>query len=47
MTAKRDGQCSECEGEIVTGSRMVFDVTNHKAYCRQCGEMMLGPEEER
>ena len=36
--------CAECNQEIEAGERMVWDVTNHKAYCRNCGQMLIGPE---
>jgi predicted SprT family Zn-dependent metalloprotease len=44
MTSKRDGQCAECEGHIEKGQRIVWDTIGYKAYCRNCGEMLLGPD---
>jgi hypothetical protein len=37
MTAKRDGKCAECEGDINQGERMVWDRDARKGYCGTCG----------
>lgn len=42
MTAKRDGECAECEGDIKAGERMAWDAKNFKAYCSDCGEDIVG-----
>lgn len=44
MTAKRDGECAECEGDIREGERMVWDTTEFKAYCKDCGEEVEGED---
>lgn len=44
MTSKRDGQCKECENDIPEGTRMVYDPDKYKAYCRTCGEEMIGSD---
>lgn len=50
MTAKRDGQCAECEGVIQAGERIVYSPEDFKAYCKQggCGEEIFGldPKDE-
>ena len=44
MTAKRDGFCAECEGDIKTGDRIVYDTAEFKAYCGVCGEDVIGED---
>lgn len=44
MTAKRDGQCHECEGDIRSGERIVYDPTDYVAYCSTCGEDVIGED---
>ena len=46
MTAKRDGECAECEDAILKGERIVWDPEEFKAYCMACGVDVAGPEEE-
>lgn len=46
MTAKYKGRCAECEGEIDAGDRIVWDTLERRAYCRECGTMMLPQESE-
>jgi hypothetical protein len=41
MTATQDGECAECEIEILEGDKMIWDPKEHKAYCESCGEDML------
>lgn len=41
MKAKRDGQCAECETELFEGEDIVWDPTNFKAYCAECGDEYL------
>ena len=38
MTAKRDGECAECEGNLHTGDMIVWDPREFKAYCHTCGQ---------
>ena len=47
MAAKRDGDCAECEGDIVTGDRMVYDADKRKAYCKECGVELIGDDPEQ
>ncbi len=47
MDAKRDGLCAECEGDIRQGDRMVWDAEEFKAYCKVCGEDVIGEDLRR
>lgn len=42
MTAKRDGCCGECEGDIREGERMVYEPDAFRAYCAACGAEAIG-----
>jgi hypothetical protein len=44
MTAKRDGYCAECETDIRSGERIVYDAEDFKAYCKVCGEDVIGED---
>lgn len=44
MTAKHNGRCAECTGEIFEDDRMVWDRENKKAYCAECGEELAGAD---
>jgi hypothetical protein len=44
MTAKRDGDCAECEAEISVGDRIVWTPEEFKAYCAGCGEEVAGED---
>jgi hypothetical protein len=44
MTAKRNGVCVECAEDIKEGTRMVYNPVHYKAYCKTCGEEMIGPD---
>ena len=44
MTSKRDGYCAECEGDIRSGERIVWDSAEFKAYCKVCGEDVIGED---
>lgn len=41
MRAKRDGECAECETELLEGEQIVWDPKEFKAYCLECGEELL------
>jgi hypothetical protein len=41
MIAKRDGECAECEQELVEGDEIIWDPKEYKAYCIPCGEELL------
>jgi len=45
MSAKYDGECSECESIIAAGDRIVFDKDTRKVYCNSCGEDMIGEDQ--
>lgn len=42
MSAKQDGECSECEDYIQQGDRVVYDNETFKTYCTDCGEEVAG-----
>lgn len=44
MTAKRDGECAECESDIRAGDRIVWDKDAFKAYCADCGVEIAGDD---
>jgi ribosomal protein S27E len=44
MTSKRDSHCTECEGTIEEGERIVYDSDTYKAYCNSCGEEVAGQD---
>lgn len=44
MTAKRDGHCAECEGDIMERDRIVYDPEEFKAYCSVCGVDVIGED---
>lgn len=44
MSAKRDGECAECEIELAEGDRIVYDSEAFKAYCSICGEEVAGQD---
>jgi predicted RNA-binding Zn-ribbon protein involved in translation (DUF1610 family) len=46
MTSTRRSFCTECEDEIATGDRIVWDPVDYLAYCTSCGEDILGKEPE-
>lgn len=41
MTAKRDGVCAECEGDVRQGELMVWDSIYRRTYCLDCGTELL------
>lgn len=44
MDSKRDGTCAECECDIDSGDRIVWDTVEFKAYCSVCGEEVAGQD---
>ena len=46
MTAKRDGNCNECNEDIAAGDRMVWDSELNIAYCADsmCGVAAAGED---
>lgn len=44
MTAKKDGHCAECDDDIITGQRMVWDPIKFDAFCGPCSP--IGDEDE-
>ena len=44
MNAKKEGLCKECDGIILEGDRIVWDTTEYKAYCSDCGEEVAGED---
>lgn len=38
MISKRDGECEECEDDILEGDMIVWDTQEFKAYCSDCGK---------
>lgn len=43
-TARQDGQCMKCAGDIIQGERIVYDRKSRKLYCSVCGTHELGDD---
>lgn len=45
ITARYEGRCIECRAEILEGDKIVWDRSERRVYCLECGEELLEQEE--